>query len=264
MNSVLFLGSGGARFVVARQLRASGGMWFRFGETQIHVDPGPGALVRALSHVPPCNPRELAAIALSHKHLDHAGDVNALIEAMTSGGFHRRGALLAPADALDDEPTVFPYAQHFVERLERVVANGGPYRIGDVEMRPSITHIHAVETYGMHFQHNGLRVSYLPCGRYFDALAEDYAAAQPDVLILNVLLFRDGMDVDHLTWEQARRVVERVRPRVAIFQHFGTRMLEQEPHKLAQEVEDALGLRAIAAYDGLEVDLDTEVAAVVA
>ena len=36
-------------------------MWLRFGETQIHVDPGPGALVRALSHVPPCNPRELLA-----------------------------------------------------------------------------------------------------------------------------------------------------------------------------------------------------------
>ena len=47
----------------------------RFGETRIHVDPGPGALVRALSHVPPCNPRELDAIVLSHKHLDHSGDL---------------------------------------------------------------------------------------------------------------------------------------------------------------------------------------------
>ena len=99
--SVLFLGSGGARFVVARQLRASGGMWLRFGATQIHVDPGPGALVRALSHVPPCNPRELDAIVLSHKHLDHSSDVNAMVEAMTSGGFRPRGTLLAPADAFD-------------------------------------------------------------------------------------------------------------------------------------------------------------------
>ncbi|HUN29457.1 MAG TPA: MBL fold metallo-hydrolase, partial [Alphaproteobacteria bacterium] len=99
--SVLFLGSGGARFVVARQFRASGGMWLVLGETQIHIDPGPGALVRALSHVPPCNPRELSAIALSHKHLDHAADSTAMIEAMTSGGFRRRGILLAPKDALE-------------------------------------------------------------------------------------------------------------------------------------------------------------------
>ena len=48
MISVRFLGTGGARFVVAKQIRASGGMWMRFGETQIHIDPGPGALVRAL------------------------------------------------------------------------------------------------------------------------------------------------------------------------------------------------------------------------
>src|SRR5437588_7252374 len=115
---ILFLGTGGARFVVARQIRASGGMWMRFGRTQIHVDPGPGALVRALSHVPPCNPRELDGIALSHKHLDHSNDVNVMIEAMTSGGFHRRGTVLAPADALEGEHVVLPYAQKFVERIQ--------------------------------------------------------------------------------------------------------------------------------------------------
>lgn len=237
-------------------------MWLRFGETQIHVDPGPGALVRALSHVPPCNPRELAAIALSHKHLDHAADATAMIEAMTSGGFRKRGMLLAPKDALEGEPTVLPYAQGFVEQLDVVEAQSGPYRIGDVEMYTSIKHHHAVETYGMHFRFNGLRVAYLPCGRYFDGLAADYKAHDPDVLIVNVLRFSDAMNVDHLTWDDARRIVEEVAPRVAIFQHFGTKMIEAEPAKLAQKLEDDLGVRAIAAYDGLEIDLDTEVAAV--
>ena len=263
-SSILFLGSGGARFVVARQFRASGGMWMRFGATQIHVDPGPGALVRALAHVPPCNPRELAAIALSHKHLDHAADATPMIEAMTSGGFRKRGMLLAPKDALEGEPTVLPYAQHFVERVETLEPQSGPYRIEDVELRTSIAHKHAVQTYGMHFTYGDLRVSYLPCGKYFDGLAADYAAHKPDVLVINVLRFEDAMNVDHLTWPEARRVVEEVSPRVAIFQHFGTKMLEQSPERLAQQVEDDLGIRAIAARDNLLVDLDTEVAAVVA
>jgi phosphoribosyl 1,2-cyclic phosphodiesterase len=261
-SSVLFLGSGGARFVVARQLRASGGMWLRFDRTQLHVDPGPGALVRALSHVPPCNPRELDAIVLSHKHLDHSNDATAMIEAMTSGGFRRRGALLAPGDALDGEATVFPYAQRFTERVERLKPASGPYRIGGVELFTSIPHVHSVETYGLHLRHRNLRFSYLPCGRYFEGLPEDYAAHRPDVLVVNVLRFRDAMDVDHLTWDQARRIVEIVRPSVAIFNHFGTKMLEQDPRSLAQDVEDDLGIRAIAAYDGLLVDLETEVAAV--
>lgn len=262
-NSILFLGSGGARFVVARQIRASGGMWLRLGETQIHIDPGPGALVRALSHVPPCNLRELDAIVLSHKHLDHAGDVNAVIEAMTSGGFRRRGAVFAPADAFDGEPVVLPYAQRFVERVERLEERSGPYHIGGVELRTSIAHRHAVRTYGLHFVHDGVRIAYLPCGRYFDGLAADYASHEPDVLIVNVLRYRDEMKVDHLTWADASRVVAEVRPKVAVFQHFGTKMLEADPQRLAQELEDELGLRAIAAHDGLLLDVDTEVAAVV-
>jgi phosphoribosyl 1,2-cyclic phosphodiesterase len=123
-------------------------------------------------------------------------------------------------------------------------------------------HVHAVDTFGMHFVHEGLRVSYLPCGRYFEGLADDYAAAKPDVLILNVLRFRDGMDVDHLAFDDARRVIERVHPSVAILQHFGTKMLEAGPEALAQQLEDELSLRVIAAYDGLQVDLTDEVAAV--
>ncbi|MBV8373697.1 MAG: MBL fold metallo-hydrolase [Candidatus Eremiobacteraeota bacterium] len=259
---MLFLGSGGARFVVARQLRASGGMWMHFGQTQIHVDPGPGALVRALSHVPPCNPRELDAVVLSHKHLDHSSDVNAMIEAMTSGGFRRRGAVLAPPDALDHEPVILPYARRFVERLERLEPSAGPYRIGGVELFTSIAHLHAVQTYGLLFAYEGLRVAYMPCGRYFDGLAADYTRLQPDVLIVNVLRYRDEMRVDHLSWDDARRVVAEVRPHVAVFQHFGTKMLEADPQRLAQELEDDLGLRAIAAYDGFTLDVDTEVAAV--
>jgi phosphoribosyl 1,2-cyclic phosphodiesterase len=237
-------------------------MWMRFDRTQIHVDPGPGALVRALSHVPPCNPRELEAIVLSHKHLDHSSDVNALIEAMTSGGFRRRGAVLAPSDAFEVEPVVLPYVRRFVERLEHLEPDGGPYRIGEVELYTTKQHVHAVQTHGLVFVYNGLRVAYLPCARYVEWLAADYARYHPDVLIVNVLRYGDAMNVDHLTWPDARRVVAEVRPKVAVFQHFGTKMLEADPPKLAQQLEDELGMRAIAAYDGFVLDLETEVAAV--
>lgn len=237
-------------------------MWLRLGETQIHVDPGPGALVRALESVPPCNARELDAIVLSHKHLDHSGDVNAMVEAMTSGGFRPRGTLLAPDDAFDCEPVILPYVRRFPAHLERLQPSAGPYRIGGVELRTSCAHAHAVQTYGLHFEYDGLRIAYLPCGRYFDGLAADYARLRPNVLIVNVLRFRDEMNVDHLTWDDARRVIADVRPQVAVFQHFGTKMLEADPRRLAQELEDDLGLRAIAAYDGLTLDVDTEVAAV--
>ena len=72
--------------------------------------------------------------------------------------------------------------------------------------------------------------------------------------------YRDEINVDHLTWLDARRVIAEVRPKLAVFQHFGTKMLEADPPRLAAELEDELGLRAIAAYDGLTLDLDTLIA----
>jgi len=38
MNTLKFLGTAGARFVVMKQLRASGGIWLTLDETQIMID----------------------------------------------------------------------------------------------------------------------------------------------------------------------------------------------------------------------------------
>lgn len=267
-TTVQFLGTGGARFVVARQIRASGGMWLRFAGsadasavTQIHLDPGPGALVRALSAVPPLVPGELDAIALSHKHLDHAGDVNVMIEAMTHGGFQRRGILLAPRDAYEGEPVIFPYAAKFAANAVMLEPSAGPYLVNDVAIWTSLPHRHAVQTYGLHFKSSGMTLSYLPCTRFFPELIDDYRAHAPDVLIINVLRFRDQLDVDHLTFDQARTVINGIRPKVAVLTHFGTRMLEQRPERLARELEDELGLRVHAARDGFILDAGSEIAA---
>ena len=93
-------------------------------------------------------------------------------------------------------------------------------------------------------------------------MIEDYRAHSPDVLIVNVLRYRDSMNVDHLTFDEARAVIAGIRPRVAVMTHFGTRMLERDPDASARELEDELGLRVFAAHDGWLLDATTEVAAV--
>jgi phosphoribosyl 1,2-cyclic phosphodiesterase len=254
--SLRFLGTGGARWVVAKQIRSSGGFWLQADGTNIHVDPGPGALVRALTQLPPCDPATLDAIVVSHKHLDHSGDVNAMIEAMCQGGWRPRGALCAPRDALDEtmQPVVFPYARRFVPREWIVEENAGPFAVGSVELHASLRLQHPVEAYGLHFRTAEATISYLPCTRYFDAIVDDYRARAPDVLVMNVLRYRDSMDVDHLTYDDARTLIEGIRPGVAIMTHFGTRMLERDPKRLAYELEDATGIKTFAAYDGWVYD----------
>ena len=90
MNKIKFLGTGGGRFVVSKQLRKSGGIWISLDNTNILIDPGPGSLINSLSSKPKLNPRELDGVILSHRHIDHSNDVNIIIEAMTNGGWDKK------------------------------------------------------------------------------------------------------------------------------------------------------------------------------
>ena len=47
MARIIFLGTAGSTAVVSKQLRASGGIIIQVEDLQFHLDPGPGALVKA-------------------------------------------------------------------------------------------------------------------------------------------------------------------------------------------------------------------------
>jgi phosphoribosyl 1,2-cyclic phosphodiesterase len=180
-----------------------------------------------------------------------------MIEAMCQGGWRPRGALCAPRDALDEsmQPVVLPYARRFVPREWIVAAGAGPFEVGSVAISASGQLRHPVETYGLHFRTAAATVSYIPCTRYFEGIVDDYRARTPDVLVINVLRYRDTMDVDHLTYDDAKTIIEGVRPGAAIMSHFGTRMLERDPKRLAYDLEDATGIKTFAAYDGWTYDV---------
>ena len=128
-DTITFLGTGGARFMMINQLLASGGLWLNLGGTEILVDPGPGCIVQATKRK--LKAEKLSAIILSHRHLDHSADVNIMVEAMTQGGHKRHGRLLAPADALETEPVIFSYLKNYLEGVE-VLQEGKSYSIGDI------------------------------------------------------------------------------------------------------------------------------------
>ena len=100
-----------------------------------------------------------------------------MIEAMTSGGFRRRGAVLAPADAFDDGAVVLPYALRFVERVERLEPRAA-VRTAIGERRA--THVGRARARGRRptactSPTEGRASRICPCGRYFEGLAADYA-----------------------------------------------------------------------------------------
>src|SRR5256885_3476127 len=91
-----FMGTAGARFMVAKQLAASGGLYLEDGDTRISLDPGPGAIVQYAKRK--VDLTKLDAIVISHRHLDHSSDVNVMIEAMTERSEEHTSELQSPCN----------------------------------------------------------------------------------------------------------------------------------------------------------------------
>jgi phosphoribosyl 1,2-cyclic phosphodiesterase len=254
MSFIKFIGTAGARFVVMKQLRASGGLWLSAGNTNLYVDPGPGALVRCLKSKPKLDPAALDGILLTHKHLDHSGDVNVMIEAMTEGGFKKRGILFAPRDALEGDPVVLKYLRGFLERIE-ILEENREYRIGEIPFSTGRRHRHQVETYGINFITSPRTISILTDTRFFPELPDLYRG---DVLILHVVRLKPIGDdfIDHLSVEDVKTILRRAKPRLAVLTHFGMTMIKAKPWLVAAEIENELGIKVIAASDGLKLDLE--------
>ena len=280
-DEIRFLGTAGARFVMIKQLRSSAGIFLTLRGTNILVDPGPGTLVRFAKSKPRIDPAKLHAIVLTHKHLDHSNDVNVMIEAMTEGGFKRRGTLICPKDAISDEgdAVVLKYCRELIENIE-TMGEGKSFFVGNLEINTPKRHVHGVETYGLNIferekgsergergesgkRSEGVegerserrpKVSFVADTLYFEGLERIYNG---EVLVMNVAMFRHREGVLHLCVDDARKILKEAEPKVAILTHFGMTMLRHNPEEIAKRLSDETGVRVIAARDGMRFDLNT-------
>jgi phosphoribosyl 1,2-cyclic phosphodiesterase len=252
MNSIKFLGTAGARFVVMKQLRASGGIWFNLDNTNFLIDPGPGSLTRCLSSKPKLNPMDLDGIILTHRHIDHSNDINILIEAMTNGGFKKKGIIFAPSDALDEDPVIFKYVRNHVEKIEKLKEKK-TYQLGNISFSTPLKHIHGVESYGLNIYGKDNSISLITDTKYFEKLDSFYTG---DILIINVVLSKSSQLIQHLSLEDVEKIISINKPKLSILTHFGMTILKAKPWEVAEKISTKLGVKVIAASDGMQIDLD--------
>ena len=255
-ETITFLGTGGARFMIISQLLASGGLWFNLDGTQILMDPGPGSIVQVTKRK--LNPKDLSAIIVSHRHLDHSADVNVITEAMTEGGFKKRGILFAPRDAIETESIILNYLKKSLEGIE-ILEAGKTYSVGNISFTTPVRHIHLVENYGMIFKTKKHTIAYITDTRYFEELSNYYHG---DLLMLNLTFLhprttpvKPGMPLDHLSMPDAERLIREIKPKTAILTHFGMGVWRAKPALVAAELTEKTGIRVIAAEDGMTFDL---------
>ncbi len=244
-NQLIFLGTAGGRFTVFNQLRKSGGIWFNINGKIFAVDPGPGALIESIKHK--LSPSKLSGIFLSHRHLDHCADINAVIESMTEGGHKKRGVVLAPYDATEIDPVILKYNRKNFTLIN--TEEFSTYEIDGIKIKTKVKHRHTVEVYGAIFEN---RFAFIPDTSYFDELPQVY---QSDVVIANVVFCHERRGFKHLSSDDVYKFLEVFKPRKFIITHFGLSFLKQKPWEVAKEISKKTGCDVTAAYDGMVIDI---------
>jgi ribonuclease BN (tRNA processing enzyme) len=174
-----------------------------------------------------------------------------MIEAMTEGGFKKRGVLFVPQDALGEHGVILTYLRDFPEKI--TILKEGKFSVGDINFEIPVKNIHPVETYGLKFSIAGQTISFVADTDYFEELIDAYK--NTDILILNVVFYQRRDDIQHLSLDEALEIVQKIKPQKTIITHFGMSMLKAKPHILEEKIRDELKLDIHFAYDGMKIDI---------
>lgn len=252
---ITFLGTGGGRFSTISQRRMTGG--FRIDNLNgknLHVDPGPGALVRTYQFG--LNPRNLDGIFVSHAHTDHYTDAEILIEAMTRGMTKNKGTIIGSKSVLEGYEEFGQCISDYHKSKSTVL------RLND-KSKKSFSNSALKGTKTIHGDPNGIgffidtgniKIAYTSDTQYFNTLHKYHRNA--DILIASVLRPRDDAIGGHMCSKDFEKLVSEVNPRLAIMTHFGLKMINANPVDEAKKITKETGVKTLAAYDGMKVDIN--------
>lgn len=249
-----FLGTGGARFVMINQTRSTGGIWLGLYGYHAIIDPGPGSLVRICEAGKPFNPEDIEMIILTHKHLDHSNDINVMIEAVTHGGFKKRGTLLLSEDAALGEGRVL--LSHYHSKIGCISYWQDKKMVyipdGNIEAIKLIHH--GVECYGFILRHSKLKtLGFISDTRYDEEIIRRYSDCE--LLVVNMTFHHIRNGIDHLAADHIALIRDIIAPKAIILNHFGKGVIEAGPEKIAHNLTND-SCKVIAPFDGQEFDLE--------
>ena len=201
------------------------------------------------------NIRANTAVFVSHAHLIHSNDLNAVIEAMTYRGFDKKGVVVANKTVIngsdDYEPRLLNFYKGCLERFV-VLEDGQRVGINEVEVQALKCRHSDPHTIGFKFFTPKFTLVYASDTTYSLDLVEQYKGA--NILILNVTNPKKSDSNDHLNCEDATKIIKEIKPRLAIITHFGIKMLEADPLYLMREIQKQTGIQTIAAKDGMVIN----------
>jgi phosphoribosyl 1,2-cyclic phosphodiesterase len=256
---IIFLGTGGGRFATITQKRRTAGIRMISEGLNLHLDPGPGALVHSVNEG--LDPQKLNAVFVSHCHPDHYTDAEVLIEAMTRGTTRKRGVLAAAKSVLTGnnlcEPSISKYHQQMPEQKIEAVPNM-KFQVADIRVSVAQARHTDPDTVGLRFETADFGdFAYTSDTEYFAGIGEYYEGVR--LLILCVMRPAGKPWKGHMTTDDAIKIVEETRPEHAVLTHFGMQMIFKGPASEAKLIEEKTGISTIAAVDGMQVIFGEEI-----
>ncbi len=200
------------------------------------------------------NLRANTSLFVSHNHLNHANDINAVISAMTYNGFDKKGVLVANNEVINGTEKSKPYLRDFYKNcLEKyiVLEQGQRVGINEVEVKALKT-IHSNDALGFKFFTPLYTLSYSSDTKYSVEIVEEYKNS--NILILNVPYLKKDKEQKGLAKEDAIKIINEVKPRLAIITHFGTDFLRADPLYEIRDIKKETESQVIAATDGMVIN----------
>jgi phosphoribosyl 1,2-cyclic phosphodiesterase len=256
---VVFLGTGGGRFTTITQKRRTGGIRILSKSLNLHVDPGPGALIYSLESG--LNPQKIKAVLVSHRHPDHYTNAEILVEAMTRGTLKKRGIVAAPPNILvgnkENGPAISMYHQQMVQKVI-VVKPGVNFRVGDIKVVTTEARHTDPEAVGFRFEIPDVgAIGYTADTEYFEGIEEEYRGVR--ILIISVMRPLGSPWTGHMTPKDAAKIVDDIKPEMVVATHFGMKMLFSGPSYEVKLIEEKTGVPTIAAFDGMKLRVGEQI-----
>jgi len=250
---LVFLGTGGGRFATITQKRRTGGIRILHNKTNIHLDPGPGALVYSIEAG--LNPQKINGLLISHCHPDHYNDAEVFIEAMTRGMTRKKGTLAAAHSVLYGsehlEPSISKYHQQMPEQVIDAKP-GTEFNIQNLHISVAQAQHTDPDAVGFRIEAPAIgSIAYTSDSEYFTGIGKPYRGLR--LLILCVLRPTASPWKGHMTTNDAIKIVEEARPEMAVLTHFGMQMIVRNPTNEAQLMQQQTETPTVAATDGMRI-----------
>lgn len=245
-----FLGTCGGRFATGLQTRQTGGIILQSEESQIHVDPGPGALVH--SHDKLEAPLDTEAVIISHGHLDHCGDAEAIVEMMTEAGNHP-GAIFASESVLSGfgniEKQVSDHHQELCTRIEKL-EEGSSFQFKDLEIKSQEMFHSDPKTQGFKISNGEKEIGFWTDTEYSDELTEFYKGC--DTLVVYCTRPKGKNVRSHTGISDIPEIAEKTGVENMLLTHFGQAMLNTGLEEQKNWVKEKTESKITFAEDGME------------